>query len=329
VRPPELSAGELVGLATERRLSMLFGAARDAPCVIVSLDDEPIGCETIERTELGTMPCVLIGVGRLDQAAAALVDVVATGPAEAEALADAVARRPVASTGLALLLRHGAARSVGAGLVAESTTYSMLQGSEEFRTWRAERPPRSITPDRHAPVTVSRVDGTTRITLDRPHRHNAVSTALSEALVDALTNELGGSGRIVLCGNGPSFCSGGDLDEFGAFPDPAVAHAARLSRSAGHLVHLLADRLEARVHGACIGAGIEIPAFAHRVVAAPDTVISLPELGLGLVPGAGGTVSLPRRIGRHRTASLVLSGGAIDAPTALEWGLVDEISSSS
>jgi enoyl-CoA hydratase/carnithine racemase len=70
---------------------------------------------------------------------------------------------------------------------------------------------------------------------------------------------------------------------------------------------------------------VELPAFAHRVVATRDATFGLPEVGLGLIPGAGGTVSLPRRIGRHRTARLGLSGAAIDAATALEWGLVDEI----
>jgi enoyl-CoA hydratase/carnithine racemase len=79
------------------------------------------------------------------------------------------------------------------------------------------------------------------------------------------------------------------------------------------------------LHGACFGSGIELPAFAGRVIAAPDTSIALPELGLGLVPGAGGTVSLPCRIGRHRTAWLALSGRAIDASTALAWGLVDDV----
>jgi enoyl-CoA hydratase/carnithine racemase len=61
------------------------------------------------------------------------------------------------------------------------------------------------------------------------------------------------------------------------------------------------------------------------VVAQPDAVFGLPELALGLIPGAGGTVSVTRRIGRWRTAYLVLSGRAIDAATALAWGLVDEI----
>ena len=128
-----------------------------------------------------------------------------------------------------------------------------------------------------------------------------------------------------LSGNGPSFCSGGDLGEFGSFPDPATAHVTRLTRSPARLAHLLADRLHVHLHGACMGAGIEVPAFARHVTAAPDTRIALPEVALGLVPGAGGTVSIPRRIGRHRTAALALSGSTIDAATALAWGLVDEI----
>jgi enoyl-CoA hydratase/carnithine racemase len=87
----------------------------------------------------------------------------------------------------------------------------------------------------------------------------------------------------------------------------------------------MSDRVTANIHGACMGSGIEIAAFAHRVVAHPDTRLALPEVGMGLVPGAGGTVSLPRRVGRHRTALLALSGATIDAPTALRWGLVDAV----
>jgi enoyl-CoA hydratase/carnithine racemase len=87
----------------------------------------------------------------------------------------------------------------------------------------------------------------------------------------------------------------------------------------------VADRVVAFLHGSCFGSGIELSAFAARVVARPDTVIGLPEVSLGLIPGAGGTVSLPRRIGRHRTAWLALTGRTIDAATARAWGLVDEI----
>ena len=66
-------------------------------------------------------------------------------------------------------------------------------------------------------------------------------------------------------------------------------------------------------------------AFADTVIAHPDTAIRLPEISLGLIPGAGGTVSLSRRIGRQRTAALALTGRQIDATTALDWGLVDRI----
>jgi enoyl-CoA hydratase/carnithine racemase len=87
----------------------------------------------------------------------------------------------------------------------------------------------------------------------------------------------------------------------------------------------VAGRTTALVHGPCAGSGVELPAFAGRVVAHPDTTFELPELMMGLIPGAGGTVSVPARVGRHRTAWLVLTGRRIDAATARAWGLVDEI----
>ena len=73
------------------------------------------------------------------------------------------------------------------------------------------------------------------------------------------------------------------------------------------------------------GAGIELPAFARRIVCTPDSFFQLPEVAMGLVPGAGGTVSLPRRIGRQRTAAMALSRRRVDAHDALHWGLVDAI----
>jgi enoyl-CoA hydratase/carnithine racemase len=145
---------------------------------------------------------------------------------------------------------------------------------------------------------------------------------LLEALMVAAADP---SISVVLDGEGPSFCSGGDLDEFGSRPDPATAHVVRLQRSAGAVMAAMADRIEARLHGACMGAGIELPAFAGRVIARPDTRIALPEVGMGLIPGAGGTVSVARRVGRHRAALLALSGAVIDAETALQWGLVDSV----
>jgi enoyl-CoA hydratase/carnithine racemase len=131
--------------------------------------------------------------------------------------------------------------------------------------------------------------------------------------------------HVLVDGAGPAFSSGGDLDEFGTLADPASAHPLRLARSVAYALHRLRDRTTVHVHGPCIGAGVELPAFASRVVARRDATFRLPEVGMGLVPGAGGTVSIPRRIGRHRTAGWAITGASIDAPTALAWGLVDEV----
>jgi enoyl-CoA hydratase/carnithine racemase len=128
----------------------------------------------------------------------------------------------------------------------------------------------------------------------------------------------------VLRGKGPAFSSGGDLAEFGTAADPVTAHAIRISRSPGLLLDALGD-VTAVIQGPCVGAGVELPAFCRRVAARPDTSFRLPEVGMGLVPGAGGTASLPRRIGRQRTAFLALTGDSLPVETALQWGLVDEI----
>ncbi len=129
--------------------------------------------------------------------------------------------------------------------------------------------------------------------------------------------------RFALRGNGPSFCSGGDLNEFGTSDDLPRAHLIRAARAPGVLLHNLASRASAQVHGARIGAGIELPAFCAHVTAHREAIFQLPEVAMGLIPGAGGTVSIPRRIGRQRTVLLAATGRALDAPTARDWGLVD------
>jgi enoyl-CoA hydratase/carnithine racemase len=96
-------------------------------------------------------------------------------------------------------------------------------------------------------------------------------------------------------------------------------------RNPARYLALHGDRYHFHLHRACVGAGIELPAFAGRVTAARNTFFQLPELGMGLIPGAGGCVSLSRRIGRQRTAYMAVLGKRISAPRALEWGLIDAI----
>jgi hypothetical protein len=339
-------------------------AARGTPVVVVDLSGAPgVGqhpTAAVVAARVAGLPVVVVGVhpGGVEGtpvAVAELLDVVVANP---EAVVATVEAAPQAAVTLALVLRATLALGVPAGLAAESAAYSMLQAGPEFARWRANwrsggrgaaessSPPRSggtIPPYRrgdHAaarpadagpeegPAVVVERNGTAlHVTLSRPRRHNAVNTLLRDQLVEALLVASADPSieRVVLDGAGPSFCSGGDLAEFGTLPDPATAHLIRLTRSPARLLAELGPRVEARLHGACIGAGIELAAFAGRVVARPDAVISLPEVGLGLIPGAGGTVSLPRRIGRHRTAELALTGSPIDAATAVQWGLVDAI----
>ncbi len=253
---------------------------------------------------------------------------VADPQAAVSGISGVVSARPLASAALAVLLQQTALLPVWEGLVAESATYSTLLAGPEFAAWLAAAPPRQQAPDGDEPVLVSRSGDVLSLTLNRPERRNAYGHAVRDALISALeVARIDEAVQVELSGRGPAFCSGGDLAEFGTAPDPATAHVIRLRHSAGQLIFDLADRVTVRLHGACIGAGIELPAFAGRVTAAPDTVIALPEVAMGLVPGAGGTVSIVRRIGRWRTAWLALTGERISASQARRWGLVDEIES--
>ena len=216
------------------------------------------------------------------------------------------------------------------GVITESLAYSTLQSGPEFNRWLAQRGPASPVTIAD-PVLVSRSGDRLEVRFNRPARHNAFSTDARAGLLEALSvAQLDESvTEVVLAGNGPSFCSGGDLAEFGTFADPAAAHLARTRHSPALLLEELTSRLgaacRAEVQGQVLGSGLEMASFCGHVTCAPDAVLGLPELALGLIPGAGGTVSITRRIGRWRTAYLVLSGRTIDPATALSWGLVDAL----
>ncbi|MYQ33828.1 enoyl-CoA hydratase/isomerase family protein [Streptomyces sp. SID4956] len=325
-------------------------AATESPCAadvltIVDLDGPPAAPELV-ATALRESARVLIGIARrpVDPAFApvceALTLTVSAVPqptrthvlvddpeAELGRLITAVEAAPRAALTLAGLLRLTASASVRDGLVAESLAYSALLGGPEFAAWRAARPARPEPPVPSDAVLLERTDGVLRMTLNRPERRNALGHGLRDGLIRALELVLADPSVEVaeLRGNGASFCSGGDLDEFGSAADPASAHVVRLSRSAGWLVHRCGERVRPYLHGACVGAGMEVPAFADTVVADPGAWFMLPERGLGLVPGAGGTVSVTRRIGRWRTAWMTLTGDRVPARRALEWGLVDRV----
>ena len=272
---------------------------------------------TFTLTEDASADRRAITVASVDEAVAALTERVERWPIAAATCDDVL--RSVDTAGPAL-----------PGVVSESLAYSTLQAGPEFARWLADRGPATV-PEIPDPVQVRRDGDTLYIAFNRPQRHNAFSTDARAALLEALTvAQLDSSvDEVVLTGNGPSFCSGGDLDEFGTFTDPASAHLARTRYSPALALDAVTSRLgaacRAEVHGRVLGSGLEMAAFCGRITATPDAVFGLPELRLGLIPGAGGTVSVTRRIGRWRTAYLVLTGQTLDAATALAWGLVDAV----
>jgi enoyl-CoA hydratase/carnithine racemase len=256
------------------------------------------------------------------------------------ALRDTADRSPLASVALVQLLRYSAGLDVRDAVVAESFVYSSLQAGPEFAAWLAGHRARRADPgERAAPagpaapaapaVLVERDGGALCVTLNRPRVRNAVNTEVRDGLVAAFTLAAADSSieSVRLTGAGPSFCSGGDLAEFGTLPDPARAHAVRTARGIPLALSRCAERVTAVVHGSCVGAGVELPSFAGRVIAAPGTTFRLPELTMGLVPGAGGTAGIARRAGRERAAFLALTGWSIGVDVALDWGLVDEVRS--
>ncbi len=306
------------------------------PIAIDALDGDVLVLEDVSARDDGQLawcrraPCVVIactaaGTPPPDRADVALVGDEAE--TELPQLLANIAAHPHACRVLVDVLRASRTLDVPAGLTVESLAYSSLLAGGEFAAWLAAQPPRRSRTFAAAPVRLERVGDELRVTLARPENRNAFSAAMRDALFEALTMaEVDpGSERVVLAGDGPVFSSGGDLTEFGTAPDVVRAHEVRTQRSVGAILARLAARTTVQVQGACVGAGVELSAFAGRVVADPDTTFRLPEIAMGLIPGAGGTVSITTRIGAQQTARLAILGEAIGADRALALGLVDEV----
>jgi enoyl-CoA hydratase/carnithine racemase len=239
-----------------------------------------------------------------------------------------VAMAPVAAATCRQVLRMGDHLPVADALAVESLAYSTLLGGEEFRRWRVAAT--IIASDLRgdgSPVRFDRDGDHVTLTLCRPFGRNAMTAAMRDALWEALAAVLDDPSepRVTLRGDGRCFSTGGHLPEFGTATDLAEAHAVRTARSCAGLLIELGDRAEVVLHGACIGSGIEIPAAAARRRAVEGAFFQLPELAMGLMPGAGGTVTLARAIGRYRTAAMLLSGCRLPAREALRWGLVHTV----
>ncbi|MDB5726431.1 MAG: enoyl-CoA hydratase/isomerase family protein [Novosphingobium sp.] len=295
-------------------------ALLDAPLAFVDLVDARDWPDV-----LALPPCPIIGIGPRDHPLAALLDAVIEPPVSADMIARAVLGHPEAAAVTVQLLRLLPALAVEDALTTESLAYGLLQGSTGHRAWIAAQAPADIRGE--GCVRVERHGGRLSITLDRSARGNAIDRTMRDGLYEAfalaaLDPEIR---AVVLRGEGRTFSLGAELAEFGTTTDPAAGHAIRARTLPARMIARCADRLEVHVQGGCVGAGLEMAAWAKDIFATPEAWFQLPELAMGILPGAGGCVALSRRIGRQRTALMILSGKRIGAPTALEWGLVDHI----
>jgi enoyl-CoA hydratase len=290
------------------------------PLALIDLERWPV------VAGLGPLPPFpVVGLGNPAHPVAASLDAVIEPPITADALVRSVSQASKAAAVLVQLLRTSEGLGVEQALPLESFAYGLLQGSSEHAAWLESRPLEPAVPAGR--LLVERRDDVLSVTLDRPAALNAIDRAMRDQLFEAFTiASLDPDLRVVrVRAVGPAFSIGGDLAEFGTTRDPAEAHMIRSHTLPALPLAACAAKTEVHVQGPCIGAGIELAAFAARVTARSSAWFQLPELSMGLIPGAGGCVSLPRRIGRQRAALMILSGKRIGARTALEWGLIDAI----
>jgi len=292
--------------------------------------DKQIVEQYVSRAEHFPFPLIVLVDARTDpcHALVSAADCVITDVTELGLLQAGIRRAPIAAMTLIRLSRAIESLSLESALDMESLAFSALQGGCEYsRYLSARKPLRAPVEEAGLPVLLERTNDELTITLNRPAQRNSISMRVRDALVEAF--QLAGSDesitRVILNANGKCFSVGGELTEFGTCPDTSTAHLVRTLAMPGRCLARIADRCEAYVHGACIGAGVELPAFAARVLASPNSYFQLPEIGFGLIPGAGGCVSISRRIGRHRFNWMALSGKRINANQALDLGLVDEL----
>ncbi len=150
---------------------------------------------------------------------------------------------------------------------------------------------------------------------------NALGAAVRQGLRDAIgeAESRADVQAVLIVGEGKAFIAGADIREFGKPPvEPSLPEVCQRIESCG-------KRVVAAIHGAALGGGLEVALAAHYRVALPGAQLGLPEVNLGLLPGAGGTQRAPRLMGVKPAAEMMLSGKPLSAKAALAAGLVDRL----
>jgi enoyl-CoA hydratase/carnithine racemase len=181
--------------------------------------------------------------------------------------------------------------------------------------------------DARDPILTAVTDGVAVLTLDNPPL-NLVTLELTRRLgveLDRLAADSGVRVLVVTGAGDRAFCAGSDVSEFAAVMDDVVAK--KLGRE-NAVYRQLADFPRptiAALNGLAYGGGLELAVCCDILIAGADVRLALPEVKLGVLPGSGGTIRVPRRIGEGRAKELMFVGDPIDAPTALAWGLVNRV----
>lgn len=166
------------------------------------------------------------------------------------------------------------------------------------------------------------------IVLDRPEAMNAVSTAMARAIAAATAQVAADESVrcvVLTSSHEKAFCVGADLKERNGFSDADLMEQRPIARAAyGGVLDLPVPAIAA-VDGFALGGGFELALSCDVVLAGEGAVVGLPEVGVGVIPGGGGTQLLVRRVGWSRAARAIFSAARLSAAQALELGAVDEV----
>lgn len=176
-------------------------------------------------------------------------------------------------------------------------------------------------------IRVAVADGVGVLTLDNPPM-NLVTLTLTRELDTALGRLVGDPGvrALIVTGAGErAFCAGSDIKEFAAVADDVVGKKLGAENAAFSRLAAFPKPTIAAIDGVAYGGGLELAVCCDLLIAGAEARLALPEVKLGVFPGSGGTVRVPRRIGEARAKQLMFTGEPIDAATALAWGLVNQV----
>ncbi len=171
-------------------------------------------------------------------------------------------------------------------------------------------------------------DHLVELIMDRPEALNAISSAQAEIIASACAQvSKDRTVRVVMLSSAldRAFCVGADLKERNGFSDDQLRAQRPTMRACFAAVRALPVPVIAAVDGFALGGGCELALSCDLIVAGAGATFGLPEVGVGLVPGGGGTQLLTRRLGYNRAADLVLTGRRVDATTAMQLGLADRL----